>query len=43
MNKPKKINKWISHVKKVHKMHPMLTYKQALTKAKQSYKKKKSK
>lgn len=35
----KKPNPWLAHVNKVRKTHPKLSYKQALVKAKQSYKK----
>ena len=36
-------NPWLSHVKKYHKKHPKLTYKECLQKAKRTYKSKKIK
>jgi hypothetical protein len=35
----KKANKWITHLKKYHKEHPKLSYKQAMVEAKKTYKK----
>ena len=41
MTDKKIVNKWILHVQKYRSKHPKLSYKEALIKAKKSYKPKK--